>query len=148
MLGLFTWDTSPVENNREIDIEFSRWGDPERRENGQYVVQPFCEESKYAFEFELSGNNSTHLIQWLPGRVKFASFHGHVEPSTIRSGQVPHIESWSYEGGTGSGSVPTAGDAKVRMNLYLYKGEPAPDGEDQEVVIRDFRFIPISEGEE
>ncbi|MFP4619624.1 MAG: hypothetical protein ACLFMZ_12350, partial [Spirochaetaceae bacterium] len=137
---------SPVENNREIDIEFSRWGDPERRENGQYVVQPFCEESKYAFEFELSGNNSTHLIRWLPGRVKFASFHGHVEPSTIRSGQVPHIESWSYEGD--NGSVPTAGDAKVRMNLYLYKGEPAPDAEDQEVVIRDFRFIPISEGEE
>ncbi|MFO7849471.1 MAG: serine protease [Spirochaetia bacterium] len=146
VLGLFTWDTAPAENNREIDIEFSRWGVSERRENGQYVVQPFSEERMYAFEFELSGDNSTHLLRWLPGRVDFASCHGHVEPSAIIGGQVPLIESWSYEGGTGSGPVPTAGDARVRINLYLYEGKPTPDREDQEIVIRDFLFIP--EGEE
>jgi len=41
VLGLFTWYDDPAQANREIDIEFSRWGDPNRTTNANYVVQPY-----------------------------------------------------------------------------------------------------------
>ena len=41
VLGLFTWDDAAPENNyREIDTEFSKWGN-DSGENSQYVVQPY-----------------------------------------------------------------------------------------------------------
>lgn len=40
VLGLFTWSDTPGFNNREVDIEFSRWGD-RNGPNAQFVVQPY-----------------------------------------------------------------------------------------------------------
>lgn len=41
VLALFTWDyAGGDDNNREMDVEISRWGDPANK-NAQYVVQPF-----------------------------------------------------------------------------------------------------------
>ncbi len=41
VLGLLTWDEEAADqNHRELDVEFSRWGDPAIA-NAQYVVQPY-----------------------------------------------------------------------------------------------------------
>lgn len=41
VLGFFTWNTIPVHHNREMDIEFSRFGEEGTRTNGDFVVQPY-----------------------------------------------------------------------------------------------------------
>src|SRR5262245_15228482 len=41
VLGLFTWSDRPQYANREIDIEFARWGVASDPANAQYVVQPY-----------------------------------------------------------------------------------------------------------
>ena len=41
VLGLFTWSDDPAYANRELDVEFSRWGNAADPTNAQYVVQPY-----------------------------------------------------------------------------------------------------------
>jgi hypothetical protein len=41
VLGLFTYDSDPAFNNREIDIEASRLGNAADPTNAQFVVQPY-----------------------------------------------------------------------------------------------------------
>jgi len=40
VLGFFTWSDDPAYNHREMDFEFSRWGNAHDPNNAQYVVQP------------------------------------------------------------------------------------------------------------
>ncbi len=55
VLGLFTWDDDSIYYNREIDIEFSRWGDP-TNDNAQFVVQPyFHTDNIHRFTIQLNG---------------------------------------------------------------------------------------------
>jgi hypothetical protein len=43
VLGLFTYDDSPDQTHREIDVEFARWGATPAQDgsNAQWVVQPY-----------------------------------------------------------------------------------------------------------
>jgi hypothetical protein len=63
VLGLFTWDSgAPEVNNREIDIECSRWGVPVNQ-NGQFVVQPYSEPNRlFRFIFQPRQRQITHSV--------------------------------------------------------------------------------------
>ena len=102
VLGLFTWDTAaPQFNYREIDIEFSRWNTPSSP-NSQFVVQPYTLAGNL-FRFETQPSPvSIHSFSWSKQRVDFSS----------------NNTTWSY---TGS-SVPSAGDERARINLWLLNG--------------------------
>ena len=122
VLGLFTYDfDAAVENYREIDFEFSKWGDAEN-DNGQYVVQPyFVPANIHRFDVDYAGSGgedtTTHSWDWTPENIDFESRFGSIPGST-------GIESWSYAGA----DVPDdLGDEQVRLNLWLFQGA-APAG--------------------
>ncbi|MFC1959499.1 hypothetical protein ACFLYO_02205 [Chloroflexota bacterium] len=88
------------ENNAfqdEVDIEFTRWGDPNRVTNLNYVVQPgsnvdnpssefysaFVTREDMAAEYNVavSTSQSTHCIDWQPTQVRFYSYAGHQRTS-------------------------------------------------------------------
>jgi hypothetical protein len=129
VLGLFTWDTAPGFNNREIDIEVSRWGDPQNS-NGQYVVQPYDSPGKlHRFPLALGGLGSSHRFEWRPGAIAFSS----------RSESGSMLARWRYEGP----DVPPQGQENVRLNLWLFRGTPPSDGREVEVVVTGFEFRPL-----
>ncbi len=135
VFGLFTWDTQPHFNNREIDIEFSKWGKALPQQL-QYVVQPYTiPHNIKQFDLKLEGSYSSHGFRWQQDQVLFRSWHGHIDSS---QSQEPGIAQWRYTGN----SIPPQGNEKVRVNLYLYRGKPAADRRETEVIIKQFIFIP------
>jgi hypothetical protein len=121
VFALFTWDTgAPSVSNREIDIEFSRWGVPGNA-NAQFVVQPFTRSGNMFRFTSPPAPAATHAFTWTGGRVEFES------GSAAR---------WIYTGP----SVPATGDENVRINLWLFRGAAPSDDREIEVVIRSFTF--------
>jgi hypothetical protein len=133
VLGLFTWDDlAPQYNFREIDIEFSRWGDPQGL-NSQYVIQPYTPTGNiHRFGTTRFGSLSTHLIEWRADGVRFLSYQG----SPANPGA--QIQTWSYTGADN----PPPGAENARLNLWLMDGKPPTDDKEVEVVVESFRFIP------
>lgn len=136
VLGLFTWDDTDAHYyHREIDIEFSRWSEPNNK-NSQYVVQPyFVGPTMYRFETSLQSNFSTHGFNWQEGRVFFQSLQG-IQPFPGPVDQ--EIASWEYAGYY----VPPVGKTNARINLWLFNGAPPSDGQSIEVIVENFEFVP------
>lgn len=136
VLGLFTWDDDQTDPyHREIDIEFSRWGQTDN-DNAQFVVQPWdTDGNMHRFNAELNGTHATHSFQWKSDEVFFQSAHGHyVAPPTTHI-----IDSWRY---TGS-DIPVPGNENTRMNLWLFQSVPPSDAQEVDVIISAFEFVPI-----
>ncbi len=128
VLGLFTWDDSaPQVNYREVDIEFSRWGE-DAAQNVQYVVQPWDHPgNRYRFDLVLADGISTHSFEWRVDQVNFDSTQNSV-----------NLKSWQYSGS----DIPPAGNGNARINLWLLNGLPPSDGQDVEVIVQSFSFLP------
>jgi hypothetical protein len=135
VLGLFTWDdAAPQFNYREMDIEFSRWGE-DAGQNAQYVVQPWTRSgNRHRFDMTLSGNDSTHSFTWRPAQIQFNSWQGRNAPPNPSDA----IHSWTYTGQ----DIPPAGGENARINLWLLDGKPPADGQEVEVVVESFAFAP------
>ena len=133
VLGLFTWESvSPCGyHNREIDIEFAKWG-VEGDDNSQYVVQP-C--PPHRFKWDSSENNSTHGFEWRPYGAYFQSFRGHL---AFPVPEADAIQAWEYEGSC----IPPAGIGNARINLWLDDDVAPSDSEEVEIVIERFEFLP------
>jgi len=134
VLGLFTWDPdAPANHYREIDIEFSRWGQ-DVGDNAQYVVQPYdTPGNRHTFPFTLAGPFSIHSFKWETDNISFTSNQGYLPALGAQ------IESWSYTGA----DVPPAGAADARINLWLNQGVPPSDGQRIEVVIESFQYPTV-----
>ncbi len=133
VLGLFTWDDlAPQFNYREIDIEFSRWGNAQAV-NSQYVIQPYTQSMNFIrFATLLQGNLTTHLFEWRKDRVRFLSHQG----TPVNFGSL--IAAWDYTGLDN----PPPGAENTRINLWLLNGLPPSDGKEMEVVVKSFTFTP------
>lgn len=128
VVGLFTWSDNPEYNYREIDIEFTRWGDPNAL-NGQYVVQP-----NGAYRFEMpSMPQSTHMFTWSRYAVDFQSLRG-FQASTTDPADV--IQAWS-----GQSNVPAPGDENPRINLWLRDGKRPSNHTEVELIVNRVEFI-------
>ncbi len=139
VLGLFTWDTFAPPNYREIDFEFSRWGNPSDVDNAQFVVQPYTTPSnivRYRLDLNEQNQKATHVLVWSPGQVDMATYLGHHLPSQIPPFQP--VFSWTNTGP----DVPLPGGENVRMNLWLVNGNAPMSGQPEEVVISNFLFAP------
>lgn len=133
VLGFFTWDGDASQNNyREIDIEFSRWGDANAA-NAQYVIQPWSiSGNRYRYNLNLSGPLSAHRIDWRPDRIQFGSWDG--------SGGL--LQSWTYS--NAQYIPPTApGAGNARINLWLMNGDAPSNAQSVEVIIKSFEFTPF-----
>lgn len=129
VLGLFTWSDDPAQNHREIDIEFSRWGNASNPNNAGYTVQPYATPG-HQYQWNLSTAAQTvHEFTWTPEAISFRSTAGGVE-----------LASWSFDD---ADAIPDAGDAAARINLWLFRGMAPTDGSAIEVVISDFSFTPV-----
>lgn len=116
VVGLFTWHPlSERRHNREIDIEFSKWGKWSGA-NGFYSVQPAHEPgNQQRFVFQQSGNYTTHIIKWTKRYIRFSSYHGHDE----NHGSQRLIAEWTFK----RLFMPKPRNIEVRINHWLYMGK-------------------------
>ncbi len=133
VFGFFTWDEDPAYANREIDIEFARWGVPQAP-NLSFTVQPWEGHPERSAGYEFSAGERTILrFVWEPDRIAF---------SAESSGKSV---SWSFPADEGSTSapftVPPVGRERVGINLWLFQGR-APAAPDR-VVVERFAFTPM-----
>jgi hypothetical protein len=138
VLGLFTWeDCVPQYHYREIDIEFSRWGNPANN-NAQFVVQPWdTPGNMFRFNVDLAAhpNVTTHIFTWSQDNINFRSYYGDfcIVPPTENI-----VSSWSYTGN----NVPPEGGENPRINFWLVNGNAPNNGQDAEIVIKSFKYAP------
>ncbi len=138
--GLFLWQYGPCWDDgflwwnpyNEIDIEYSRWGDP-AADIGQFVAQPYdypgnLERFDAAFA---SGEVVSHAMRWLPDRVEYRVWRG--DPTAESAATLIHA--WTYTGP----HIPRPEQPRLHLNLWKRDGTPAGA---QEVVVQDFTFVP------
>lgn len=122
VFSIFTWDdTGPA---REMDIEISRWGEPESR-NAQYLVQPYFVPAN-AVRFVAPAGMLTHWMHWQPGRVRF---------ETKRGAQA--VDAHEFSSG-----IPAPGNETVHLNLYVFDNTRRPLKNGTEVVVDAFEYLP------
>lgn len=128
VLGLFNY--GGVDEEDEIDIELTRWGQ-ETNPNGNYVVYPNRRGpafTKSEFEFDLVGNSSTHVFSWQRDRVSFASFE-----------VAQPLGSWEFAPSAYEDLIPQD-PLPVYINLWMVGGNPPSNP--AEVVIESFSWQP------
>lgn len=119
------------DDDHEIDIEFSAWGEDDPETNAQCVVQPYEKPgNREQFSMALNGTHSTHYIHWTASSIECKSIHGHhPEPPT----EAHLIHEWSY---TGEDIPPETECLKVHMNLWLHGDDRVPsDGQEAEIIV-------------
>ncbi|HUT59485.1 MAG TPA: SUMF1/EgtB/PvdO family nonheme iron enzyme [Phycisphaerae bacterium] len=133
------------DDNHEIDVEMTRWNDPNASYSCQFVTQPPSVETMKRFKLDLAGDYSTHFIDWLPDSIYWQSNHGHYDnpPSSKDAGM---ISSFFYDRTQGD-SIPTDGNVHISFWIYTEGGAIPVSTEltDQEIVIADFRFLKMSD---
>jgi hypothetical protein len=171
VLGMFLWDYSTFYTDgwSELDVELSRFGQPEN-DPLLYSVQPTLAgdgaaypERRQVFPYGISGP-STHVIVWKPDRVSFATYDGtemRVDKllcswafTADNPPRCRYMERTEQQGPRASDPIiiPHPGDStKVHMNFWWFNYDPAWDQRDannelpleQEVVISGFRYTPL-----
>lgn len=127
VVSFFTWDDSGPP--REMDIEISRWGESENR-NAQYVIQPYFVAANTK-RFDAPGGTLTHWMVWEPGRVSFRTARG--SSPNMRNDVAEHIF---------TSGVPSTGNERVHMNLYVFGNKRNPLRHESEVIVEKFEFRP------
>ena len=138
VLGMFLWEYGPCFDTNylwwnpynEIDIEYSRWGNPGNA-NTQFVAQPYDYSgniTRFSTTFTDSSVTS-HAMRWLSDRVEYRVWRGgpNDESATTR------IASWTYRGP----HVPRPESPRVHLNLWQATGPPTTN---QEVIFQSFVF--------
>jgi len=140
VVGLFLYQS----DRNELDIEFSRWADPSRTNNAQYVVWPAdLQGHLHAFSFSRSESDSVHVIEWTAEAIRFRSAVGN-NTGSLAGEHV--VQDWTYPGSSREALV--LGQERVHINLWLYGGWLAAwkygRSCDQEIVVTSFEFTPLS----
>lgn len=140
VFGLYNYPTPDVglDGTNEIDIEFAKWGNVAAL-IGNYTVWPVRREldRKYNnFPVNLNGSYTTHRFTWTAANVYFQSLNGHYDDNTNQ------FAYWLYQpldpaNYIGHKPMP------VYMNLWLFNGKPPTNGQQVELIIRSFKFIPM-----
>jgi len=125
--GIFTYET----DKREIDIEFSRWGNASNVA-GWYTVQPVNSSGQRSFSLNLNSVFSTHKFIWTNNNIAFDSFQGEnvLLPSTS-------IKSWVYTGIQN----PPAGNERFHLNFWLFQGKAPSNGLDAELIVKSVSIL-------
>ncbi len=111
----------------EMDIEFSRWR-YDNIPNTQYVVQPEKRDNVHKFEMNLTGDYTTHIIDWQPDKIHFESFHGHYLQAPKKEFS---INDWTYS----KKQLIDDGQYRIHINLWMVDGFPPTDKQEAEIII-------------
>ncbi len=129
VFGLFTWDYSqPDQNFGELDIDFTRRGDPSVTKNLQYSIQPHYVTPNLV-RFPAPSSRLTHSFRWAPGRIAFRT----ARPGVTGGAVAEH----AFTSG-----VPTPGIESVRMALYVYGFPKVPFSRASELIVERFEYSP------
>lgn len=137
VLGLFNYpppDVGPDSTN-EIDVEIARWGDL-ANPNLNFTVWPTRDNllpQGKVYEFSLAGTYTTHRFTWRSNGILFQSLNGH------RSDNRSPIARWQFSPKQPARYVPQR-PLPVHINLWLFDGNPPPDGREVEIVISKFSY--------
>lgn len=124
------------DEENEIDIEFSRWGDQENYQFGNYVVQPAdYPGNQFRFPILTSGTHTTHRIVWKPDEILFSSWHGHYDHPP----DDKNIAQWQYAGN----HIPEANGLRLFFNLWLFRGIAPKNDDPESFIINRFNYIPL-----
>jgi hypothetical protein len=127
VFSMFTFeDLAGEQHYREMDLEISRFGDAASKNNAQYVIQPFYVPGNL-FAFAAPSGTLTHS-----GRATFKTFRGR-----SASAGVTVVSEHAFTSG-----VPSAGQAKARLILYVVASDKNPLQKDNEVVVEKFEYLP------
>jgi len=135
VVGFFTYDHGDtVHHHREIDVEFSTWGN-EKNGNSQYVLQPSDKpENGHRFDTDLS-KKSRHVISWKKNKISFSSSYAIMDGD---SEVFKKYAEWTYK----PDDNLKKSTEKFSMNVWLFKSDFPSDFNDYEFVVSKFEFIP------
>jgi hypothetical protein len=139
VLGLFNYPTREVgpDATHEIDIEFSRWGKADNA-LGNYTVWPAekgLKQQTRSFSFTLQTVQSTHRFTWSRTQILFQSLRG------LRNDDADEFGRWIFNPPEPARSI-SGQPMPVHINLWLFKGLEPKDGQEVEVVVQRFSFLP------
>lgn len=128
VLGLFTY----ANDEAEIDIEFSRWGDANLQKIGSFTVQPYTvPNNSKQFAVGEDVTKSTHYFRWNENYILFGSYKGHHYsiPDPINK-----LSDWVYWGDY----IPTSSEnLRTHINLWLFQGHAPTNLDNLEIIITD-----------
>jgi hypothetical protein len=116
---------------REMDMEISKWGDAERKNNAQYGIQPFFVPGNVA-PFVAPSGTLTHSLHWESGRASFKTVRG----SSTKLG-APIVFEHVFTSG-----VPTPGQETFQLLFYVIANEKSPLKKENEVIVEKFEYFP------
>jgi hypothetical protein len=155
VIGLFTFnnETFKTDANGELDVEITSWGKDTPHPMIDYTVQP-ARDGHFERGHQVdptSAERTTHVIEWTPRYVEFHSYEGDGETGK----EIGHFRfddtnppSRIRNPVTGEESDPVVvpnphNKAHAAINLWLVKGQPPTNAEEIEIVVSDFRFVPL-----
>ncbi|MFD1631886.1 glycoside hydrolase family 16 protein [Pseudopedobacter beijingensis] len=136
VLGLFNYSGNNMYD--EMDIEIARWGN-DAWPNLNFTVysatgRTDARHKSHTKFFTMEGTKSTHRFTWKEGELTLKSmvgFHdddtGLIESKTFTNADVP----------ISTLTMP------AYMNLWLFEGKAPSDNKSVEIIIKEFRFIPL-----
>ncbi|OGV57166.1 MAG: hypothetical protein A2X49_11910 [Lentisphaerae bacterium GWF2_52_8] len=126
VFGFFTWDRAPELYNREVDIELSRWGMANGLP-GWFTVQPY-DKAGNQYSFDLPAASFYRFsMRWEAKSISF----------TCEADGKP-VASWNY-----MGAVPDPGRARLRINLWLFRGKAPSTQGPHVVILSNFSYAPM-----
>jgi hypothetical protein len=128
VFALYTWDNFGPP--REMDIEISRWGEP-ADQNAQFVIQPYVVPGN-TVRFNAPAGPLTYRLDWQPGQAAF---------KTVR-GSSSNAEEDVVAGHVFTSGIPSIGNERIHLNLYVFENQRNPMQKGAEVIIEKFEFLP------
>jgi hypothetical protein len=126
------------DEENEIDIEFSRWGDHENYQFGNYVLQPAdFPGNHFRFPILTTGSYTTHRIIWKPDEILFSSWHGHWDEAP--KGAI--IAQWQYAGK----HIPESNGLRLFFNIWLFRGIAPKTDKTEKLSVVKFTFQPLKQ---
>ena len=125
VFGFFTWDRNAPPYNRELDIEISKWGDAAKQALW-FTVQPYDVPGRQAAFALPPAKRYAFEMRWEPGSVSYEAW-----------ADGASLASWRF-----SGDVPEPGRARLRLNMWLFRGQAPMGPGPYEVVVSNFSFKP------
>jgi hypothetical protein len=119
-----------------MDVECSR-GFATDINNSQFTVQPYYVGGHYSrYRVPTGLADSTHLFTWQSNSISFQCQSGSYSPNPAPTNVVA---TWTF---SNASAVPQTGDENARINLWLLFGHPPSDGQEMELIIKSFQFVP------
>jgi hypothetical protein len=140
VLGLFPYGPAAGiggDGTNEIDIEFSRWGIA-NAPNADFTDYPASGNviGETTFTFSLGGSTSaTARFTWNDTSIESSVLKGH-QPIASEAGL---LKKWKYAPANANVNIPQQA-LPLGINLWCFDAPPS-DGQNVELVIRDFQFV-------